>query len=52
MRPQSTYFLEQGIKYAPVDIAVRFSQENRVPEANGILPFGFHYHLPQGVELG
>ena len=45
-------FVEQGCKYAPVDVAVRFSQETRVPEAEGITPFGFHYRLPPGVELG
>ena len=44
-------FIEQGCKYAPVDVAVRFSQETRVPEAEGITPFGFHYRLPPGVEL-
>ena len=44
-------FLEQGMKYAPVDVAVRFSQERKVPEINGILPFGFHYHVPPGVVL-
>lgn len=44
-------FIEQGCKYAPVEIAVRFSQETRVPECEGITPFGFHYRLPPGVEL-
>ena len=45
-------FLEQGCKYAPVEVAVRFSQEVRVPECEGIMPFGFHFRLPPGVELG
>jgi hypothetical protein len=44
-------FIEQGCKYAPVEVAVRFSQETRVPECEGIAPFGFHYRLPPGVEL-
>ena len=44
-------FIEQGCKYAPVEIAVRFSQETRVPECDGIIPFGFHYNLPPGVTL-
>ena len=44
-------FQKEGMKYAPVDVAVRFSQETRVPEAEGITPFGFHYRLPPGVEL-
>jgi hypothetical protein len=44
-------FIEQGCKYAPVDVAVRFSQETRVPECEGVTPFGFHYRLPPGVEL-
>jgi hypothetical protein len=44
-------FIEQGCKYAPVEVAVRFSQETRVPECEGITPFGFHYRLPPGVDL-
>ena len=44
-------FLEQGCKYAPVEVAVRFSQECRLPECEGITPFGFHYHLPEGTQL-
>ena len=44
-------FIEQGCKYAPVEVAVRFSQETRVPECDGIIPFGFHYNLPSGVTL-
>ena len=44
-------FVEQGCKYAPVEVAVRFSQETRVPECEGITPFGFHYRLPPGVTL-
>jgi len=44
-------FIEQGCKYAPVEVAVRFSQETRVSECEGITPFGFHYRLPPGVTL-
>lgn len=44
-------FIGQGCKYAPVEVAVRFSQETRVPECEGIMPFGFHYRLPPGVTL-
>ena len=44
-------FIEQGCKYAPVEVAVRFSQETRVSECDGITPFGFHYNLPPGVTL-
>jgi len=40
-----------GCKFAPLEVAVRFSQEKRIPECEGIVPFGFHYHLPPGVEL-
>ena len=44
-------FIEQGCKYAPVEVAIRFSQETRVSECDGITPFGFHYNLPPGVTL-
>ena len=44
-------FIEQGCKYAPVDVAVRFSQETIVPECEGVTQFGCHYRLPPGVEL-
>jgi hypothetical protein len=44
-------FIEQGCEYAPVEVAVKFSQETRVPECDGIIPFGFHYNLPPGVTL-
>ena len=40
--------LEQGIKYAPVEVAARFSYENEVPENKGIKTFGFHKNLPKG----
>lgn len=44
-------FIEQGCEYAPVEVAVNFSQETRVSECDGITPFGFHYNLPPGVTL-
>ena len=34
--------------FAPVDVAVRFSQELPVPESFGVTPFGFHKNLPIG----
>ena len=37
---------ESGCKFAPLEVAVRFSQEKKVPEAEGITPFGFHYFYP------
>jgi hypothetical protein len=44
-------YIDQGCKFAPVEDAVKFSQEARVPECEGITPFGFHYRLPPGVTL-
>jgi len=44
-------FEKCGAKFAPVDIAVRFSQELEVPEAKGIVPFGFHRYLPKGQSI-
>lgn len=35
-------FLAHGIKYAPVEVAAKFSYENPVPENQGIPSFGFH----------
>lgn len=42
--------LEQGIKYAPVEIASVFSYETPVLENNygRLKTFGFHRHLPRG----
>lgn len=37
---------ECGCKFAPLEVAVYFSQEKKVPEAQGITPFGFHYFYP------
>ena len=33
---------DNGIKFAPLDIAKYFSHETIIPEINGITPFGFH----------
>ena len=38
--------LENGVKYAPVEVATRFAYENTVPENIGITPFGYHRNLP------
>ena len=35
-------YQQHGCKYAPLDIAARFSHECHVPENEGIIPFGFH----------
>jgi hypothetical protein len=39
-------FLENGIKYAPLNVAIDFSYENPIPENRDIIPFGFHKHFP------
>jgi hypothetical protein len=38
--------LELGVKYAPVEIAAKFSYENPVPENIGVKSFGFHKNYP------
>jgi hypothetical protein len=38
--------LDNGIKYAPLDVACKFSYENTIPENIGIKPFGFHRNMP------
>jgi len=40
-------FEESGARFAPVDVAVRFSQELPVPESKDVTPFGFHRHVPE-----
>ncbi len=42
---------QEGCKFAPVNVAVKFSQESKIPECEGVTPFGFHYFLPSGVTL-
>jgi len=39
-------FEKHGVKFAPINVAVKFSQEIPVPEAAGIKPFGFHRYFP------
>jgi len=38
-------FEKHGVKFAPPDVAARFSQEIPVSETEGITPFGFHRYL-------
>ena len=38
--------LEEGIKYAPIEVAARFSYENLMRENYKIKPFGFHKNRP------
>jgi hypothetical protein len=33
---------DYGCKYAPIEVAAKFSQETNVPENYGVIPFGFH----------
>ena len=44
-------FEKHGVKFAPGEVAVRFSQELEVPESQGIVPFGFHCYLPKGQNI-
>jgi hypothetical protein len=44
-------FIENGCKFCPLELAVKFSYEKPIPENYGIIPFGFHYNLPLGVTL-
>ena len=45
--------IENGIKYAPLEVALKFSYENPVPEHGGEYPktFGFHRNLPPKNEF-
>ena len=40
-------FLQLGIKYAPLEVACRFSFENEIPENKNIDTFGFHKNRRQ-----
>jgi hypothetical protein len=40
-----------GCKFAPVDVAARFSHERQMKETEDIKPFGFHSILPPGTQL-
>lgn len=39
-------FEKHGCVFAPLEVACRFSIENRLPEHKGLKPFGFHKRLP------
>jgi GR25 family glycosyltransferase involved in LPS biosynthesis len=40
------HFIGAGMTFAPVELAVRFSQEIPIPEAESIAPFAFHEWKP------
>ena len=44
-------FEEQGCKFAPVEVAKYFSYESPLDINRGIIPFGFHGNVPQGIEI-
>jgi len=44
-------FLEQGCKFAPVEVAKDFSHETPLDINRGIIPFGYHENLPAGIEI-
>ena len=44
-------FLEQGCKFAPVEVAKYFSHETSLDVNHGIIPFGYHDNLPAGIEI-
>ena len=44
-------FIEEGCKFPPVELAARFAFETPVPENAGLIPFGFHYNLPPGIQV-
>jgi hypothetical protein len=44
-------FIEHGCKFAPVELAAKFSYESSVPENQNIVPFAFHCRLPPGIEI-
>jgi hypothetical protein len=37
-------YLENGMKFADIDVAKYFSHENMIPEIREIKPFAFHRH--------
>jgi hypothetical protein len=39
-------FLEHGVRYAPIEVASRFSYENLMSENFGVKPFGYHRNRP------
>lgn len=44
-------FEENECKFAPVEVAKYFSYESPLNINQGIIPFGYHGNLPQGVEI-
>lgn len=40
-------FLDGGIKYAPINVAAKFSFENLIDENYGIKTFGYHKNYPR-----
>lgn len=44
-------FLKQGCKFAPLEVAVKFSYETSIPENKNIIPFGFHSNLPPSITI-
>lgn len=44
-------FEDQGCKFAPIDIAKYFSHETTMEVNRGIIPFGYHANLPEGIEV-
>lgn len=44
-------YIEQGCKFAPLEVAVKFSHETSMLENKGVVPFGFHFNLPMGVSI-
>ena len=44
-------FIDEGCKFAPLELAAKFSYESAVPENQGIIPFGFHLNLPPNITI-
>lgn len=44
-------FIDEGCKFAPLELATKFSYESAVPENQGIIPFGFHLNLPPNITI-
>jgi hypothetical protein len=43
-------YLEEGCKFADIDVAKYFSHENSMPETKGIKPFAFHNYLGENSQ--
>jgi hypothetical protein len=44
-------YIENGCKFAPLEVAKYFSHEAEIPETNGIIPFGFHGKWRKNINL-